>query len=112
MSGREARILPLFNRCVIFSTTAFSFHGHPEPVNCPAGQTRKSLALYYFTNGRPEEERLIDHGTLFVHRPGEVYQAPRPGAPTRAQVAKQVLKRFIPPILMDARRRLRMKDEE
>jgi len=109
MSGREVHILPLYNRCVIFSTTAFSFHGHPEPVNCPAGQTRKSLALYYFTNGRPAEEHPVDHGTLFVRRPGETYQAPRPSALTRTQAAKQVLKRFIPPILTDARRRLKSK---
>jgi hypothetical protein len=107
MTRCEARILPAFNRCVIFSTTAFSFHGHPDPVACPPGQTRKSLALYYFSNGRPEEERLIEHGTLFVHRPGEVYRAPRPGVPTHAQVVKSIVKRFVPPILVDAVKRFK-----
>ncbi|MDX2176183.1 MAG: 2OG-Fe(II) oxygenase [Candidatus Sumerlaeia bacterium] len=42
------RIAPLFNRCVVFRTTGQSFHGVPEGVHCPAGRTRKSLALYYF----------------------------------------------------------------
>jgi len=107
MTRCVVRVLPTFNRCVIFSTTAFSFHGHPDPVACPAGETRKSLALYYFSNGRPEEEHPIDHGTLFVQRPGEVYKRPRPGEPTLAQSVKRVVKRLTPPILADALSRLR-----
>jgi len=50
MSHCEKKILPMFNRCVIFSTTDFSYHGHPEPLNCPAHETRKSLSLYYYGN--------------------------------------------------------------
>jgi hypothetical protein len=48
MARCEARIQPVFNRCVIFSTTATSFHGHPSPLACPEGVTRRSLALYYY----------------------------------------------------------------
>ena len=33
----EKRILPVFNRCVIFSTTDFSFHGHPDPAELSEG---------------------------------------------------------------------------
>lgn len=51
-----ARILPVFNRMVIFSTTDYSWHGHPDPLTCPENRSRKSLALYYFTNGRPSNE--------------------------------------------------------
>lgn len=50
MSHCEKKILPIFNRCVIFSTTDFSYHGHPEPLNCPAHETRKLLSLYYYGN--------------------------------------------------------------
>jgi hypothetical protein len=50
------RIVPTFNRCVVFDTTDFSPHGNPTPVNCPPGVSRRSLALYYYSNGRPEEE--------------------------------------------------------
>jgi hypothetical protein len=66
----EKRVLPIFNRCVIFSTTPTSYHGHPEPLNCPDSESRKSIALYYFSNGRPAEED-IEHNTLFKTRPNE-----------------------------------------
>jgi len=64
------RILPIFNRCVIFNTNDFSYHGHPDPLTCPEGMSRKSLALYYYTNGRPTHE--LDgtgkHSTIFRGR--------------------------------------------
>ncbi len=66
----EKRVLPIFNRCVIFSTTPTSYHGHPEPLNCPDSEFRKSIALYYFSNSRPAEED-IEHNTLFKTRPNE-----------------------------------------
>jgi hypothetical protein len=68
MSQCEVKILPIYNRCVVFSTTSTSYHGHPEKLTCPPGRTRKSLALYYYTNGRPEEERGEAHGTLWQER--------------------------------------------
>jgi len=66
---RECRrkIGPLFNRCVIFSTDPTSFHGHPDPMTCPPGVTRKSLALYYFT----QEEAPMVRSTEYRARPGE-----------------------------------------
>ena len=60
------RILPVFNRTVIFSTTDTSFHGHPHPLASPPGVTRKSVSLYYYTAGRPAEERSAPHDTMFV----------------------------------------------
>jgi hypothetical protein len=48
MTRCEKQILPIFNRCVIFSTTEFSYHGHPEPLNCPDGESRKLLVLSYW----------------------------------------------------------------
>lgn len=46
---RAARIKPIFNRCVLFLTSApGSYHGHPVPLACPEGESRRSLALYYF----------------------------------------------------------------
>jgi Rps23 Pro-64 3,4-dihydroxylase Tpa1-like proline 4-hydroxylase len=69
MKRAEHRILPIFNRCVIFSTTDWAYHGHPEPLMCPEGRSRKSLALYYYTAGRPEEEKAVEHATLYKHRP-------------------------------------------
>lgn len=48
-SKTEKRIKPRFGTMVIFSTTASSWHGHPEPLSCPPGASRKSIALYYYT---------------------------------------------------------------
>jgi Rps23 Pro-64 3,4-dihydroxylase Tpa1-like proline 4-hydroxylase len=56
MSKVAVKILPLFNRIAMFSTTGDSWHGHPDPLTCPPDRSRKSLALYYYTNGRPAHE--------------------------------------------------------
>lgn len=65
------RILPKMGRFVVFSSTDFSYHGHPEPLNVPKGRARRSIAMYYYTRERPKEE-CVDgncakksHGTLF-----------------------------------------------
>lgn len=55
----EKRLRPGFGRCVIFNTDADSFHGHPEPLRCPEGMTRKSIALYYYTKDR--EDKAVEH---------------------------------------------------
>ncbi len=67
---RECRqkISPIFNRVVIFNTDEDSYHGLPEPIQCPEGMTRKSLALYYFT----EEKTLPKkRATNYRARPGD-----------------------------------------
>lgn len=92
------KVLPVFNRFVVFSTNDFSYHGHPEPLTCPEDRSRKSLALYYYSNGRPAED-LADgnsHSTIFLERPGEdLTEKPK-------VTAKDVLKKLVPPILIDA----------
>ena len=54
MSHCVRKIRPLAGRCVIFNTSADSFHGHPRPLTCPEGVTRKSIALYYYSRGRQD----------------------------------------------------------
>ena len=72
MTKAEVKILPLFNRVAIFSTSEDSFHGHPDPLACPPGMTRKSLALYYYTSPATEDQaKAAAHSTLFFNRPGE-----------------------------------------
>ncbi len=61
----EKVISPIAGRCVIFNTTSDSWHGHPEPIACPEGNARKSLALYYYTNGRPAHEEREAHKVLW-----------------------------------------------
>lgn len=49
MSRCVKRYPPLLNHAIIFTTSANSLHGFPDPLTCPEGQSRKSLALYYYT---------------------------------------------------------------
>ena len=73
MKSCKQKILPLFNKMVIFSTTDFSNHGHPDPIDCPNDISRKSIALYYFSKGRPKEEILDSdqkNRTYFKNRSG------------------------------------------
>jgi Rps23 Pro-64 3,4-dihydroxylase Tpa1-like proline 4-hydroxylase len=101
----EKKILPIFNRLVIFTTTDFTYHGHPEPLTCPEGWTRKSLALYYYTNGRPAEEISGKaHSTIFQARPGEEIQE-KPSPIT----VKEILKKLIPPLFIDVINSLKKK---
>jgi Rps23 Pro-64 3,4-dihydroxylase Tpa1-like proline 4-hydroxylase len=93
MTRCEAKVLPMFNRVMIFGTTDFTYHGHPDPLQCPEGMTRKSLALYYFSNGRPAEEISDRHSTIFrARREGEF-------APTTAQRLRSIARDLLPPII-------------
>jgi Rps23 Pro-64 3,4-dihydroxylase Tpa1-like proline 4-hydroxylase len=80
MSRADQRIEPIFNRMVIFTITDSAFHGHPDPLKCPAGRARRSLAFYYYSNGRPDAEQSEPHRTLFQRRPEEEAVAPSPVA--------------------------------
>jgi len=72
MTQRSLRVVPLFNRCVIFNTTSTSFHGNPEPVNHPMGTSRRAIALYYYTSTWDKSRR--EHSTQFKVRPNSVDQ--------------------------------------
>ena len=60
-------VRPMANRVLIFTTDATSFHGHPEPMTCPEGMARRSLALYYFS---VEKDPLV-RSTEYRPRPGD-----------------------------------------
>jgi hypothetical protein len=101
MSRCEARVAPLFNRVMIFGTTDFTYHGHPDPLQCPEGMTRKSMALYYFSNGRPADELSGDHSTLFRARNQGDFR------PTVTQRVRGIVKDLVPPLLARQLRRFR-----
>ena len=64
-------VSPIFNRCVVFSTTKESLHGHPAPLATPPGIARRSLALYYYTN--TWDQAVQAHTTLYyISRPHKV----------------------------------------
>jgi Rps23 Pro-64 3,4-dihydroxylase Tpa1-like proline 4-hydroxylase len=63
-------IAPVFNRAVIFETNEVSYHGHPKKLNTPPDVTRKSLAVYYYTETRDEREVAQEHNTIFKQTSG------------------------------------------
>jgi Rps23 Pro-64 3,4-dihydroxylase Tpa1-like proline 4-hydroxylase len=68
MSKCVKKISPVFNRCVIFNTDEDSFHGVPDPIQCPDDMSRKSIALYYFTE---EQGTPVMRSTNYRSRPGD-----------------------------------------
>ncbi len=87
VSSMSQRIAPIGNRLVVFNTDEFSWHGHPNPLQCPPDRTRRSIALYYYTNGRPDSEAATAHNTVFKERPGERYRL----------TFKERLREWVPP---------------
>lgn len=62
---------PTFNRCVMFETNEYSWHGFPR-INLPEDQrhlSRKSISIYLYTKERPAGEIAPMHGTFYVQRP-------------------------------------------
>lgn len=49
VSSCSLEISPIFNRAVIFETSDISFHGHPRPLRCGNENSRKSCAVYYYS---------------------------------------------------------------
>jgi hypothetical protein len=58
-------IEPIFNCAVIFETNKVSYHGHPHLLKAPSGVTRKSLAIYYYTEERNQAEMTLENNTIY-----------------------------------------------
>jgi len=60
LTGPVHSIPPRYNRLVAFETHDYSYHGHPEPLQCPEGVSRRSLILYYYTSTpRPADQTMV-----------------------------------------------------
>jgi hypothetical protein len=70
MSECAVRVSPVLGRAVIFSTALDSFHGHPDPLNCPPERSRRSIATYYYTAAEEGVALLPKRTTNFQERPG------------------------------------------
>jgi hypothetical protein len=99
-------VVPAFNTAVIFTTTSFTYHGHPDPLKCPSDRSRKSLAYYYFSTGRPKSEMIAEeHSTLFKERVGEKFSGRGvnywKGVNIKYKI-KSVILELTPPIIIKA----------
>jgi hypothetical protein len=67
---------PNIGNALLFETNDVSYHGHPDPLRCPEGTFRKSIALYYYTATRPDAGVVFGKTrmTNFVERPSETFK--------------------------------------
>ncbi|MGI4792604.1 MAG: 2OG-Fe(II) oxygenase [Janthinobacterium lividum] len=91
--GCVEKVLPTFGRTILFSQSAESLHGHPEPVACPPGRTRRSIAAYFYSNGRPDVSPAERRTTQFL--------SPARDPRTTAQQVKAAARYVMPPVLVD-----------
>jgi Rps23 Pro-64 3,4-dihydroxylase Tpa1-like proline 4-hydroxylase len=85
MKNQFVEVPPLFNKTVIFSTTDDSYYGLPNPLACPEDRRSRSLALRYYSNGRPAREVALPQSTgtyytdtYHLERPDEMFAPPQP----------------------------------
>ena len=71
-----------FNRAVIFDTTQNSWHGLPNPLDCPSEETRKSMAAYF-----------LCEPSVSVDQRGKALFAPTPDQEGQQGIAELIKKR-------------------
>ncbi len=69
LDHKVVSVFPKFNRAVIFEVGDDSFHGHPDPLTCPEGTYRRSIALYYLSE--PQEGVTNRTRARFIARHGQ-----------------------------------------
>ena len=70
-----------------------SFHGHPLPMTAPAGQTRRSVATYYYHNRDAVPLRVGRVTTVFL-------------TAHRSRRLRYLVRQLLPPVLVDAIKRI------
>lgn len=91
MSEQVQSVVPLLNRCAMFTTTQQSMHGNPQPIAHPEGRSRKSIALYFYTATWDDSR---------AHKSTQFYSRPSSGDKTDWQVRSQELVEAITPPIM------------
>lgn len=87
--ARAAGFAPVFNRTIIFNTTADALHGFPEPIACPPDRSRRLLSVYYWS---ADQSLLADAPDI---------------AWIKTQKRKLAWTDFTPPVAVTAFRKLR-----
>ena len=98
MAACREKVLPALGRAVIFTTDLDSYHGHPDPLSCPEGRSRRSIATYYYAV--PEGAwKAPDRTTNFRSRPNSADKR------DWEVMLDHLLREWAPPVLQ---RRLRL----
>jgi len=93
MTECRAKVSPLWNRCVVFSTDAHTWHGHPDELLTPEGVKRRSVALYYYTSSKSIYGEVPNLGTMYQARPTDDASTK---ASARSLVLDQYLRDYLP----------------
>ena len=88
------KVSPDFGVSLLLPHGPTSYHGYSTPLNIPVGRTRRSVASYYYTHQRDTSGRAASTASKFLFT-------------ARSDVAKGVIKEFIPPIVWNAFKKLR-----
>jgi hypothetical protein len=64
----EASYLPLPDRLVVMAHGDTYWHGHPDPLACPEGRFRASVAAYYYVAAPPSSGEDDAHGAIWATR--------------------------------------------
>lgn len=76
MNAVGRRIPPVGNTLVFWETHDQTLHGLPEPVACPEGMSRLSLASYWYTEAR-RAEPVPRRRPVFARRPQDGWRVGR-----------------------------------
>jgi hypothetical protein len=97
MTECRVRVSPLWNRCVVFSTDADSWHGHPDELLTPEHVKRRSVALYYYTASKNVYNEVPNLSTMYQARPTDSAAIRREA---RGFKTEQYLRDWMPPVLL------------
>tara|TARA_B100000212_G_scaffold335314_1_gene307106 strand:+ start:1046 stop:1771 length:726 start_codon:yes stop_codon:yes gene_type:complete len=64
-SDLEKKIVPLFNRAVIFKVDNLSFHGQPKPLSCPKNKLRSLFSSFYYSSDKFKTTSEEPHFTKY-----------------------------------------------
>jgi Rps23 Pro-64 3,4-dihydroxylase Tpa1-like proline 4-hydroxylase len=90
------RISPILNRCVVFSTDADTWHGHPDELLTPHDVKRRSIAMYYYTASKNIYKEIPNLSTMYRARDvdsGEIRSV------VRGLRSDELMKDWLPPIV-------------
>ena len=80
------KVEPEFGHSILMCHGPDNFHGHPDPLNTPEDQPRRSVATYYYTNPAANTELGHRNGSVFL-------------MPTAIDRAKRIARSALPPAL-------------